>query len=246
MKKRILYILFPLLLASCSFLDEKNTTYATSDYYTSPERIVTGLNGCYDPVRSIYSAAMLQMTECATDVMFLSSYTRPDANCVISPAKPCHGKTVWKQGYLGVMRTNELCGVINRTLEEGKITEDEYATLEKDVQKILDDVSAKIDKSSPTYALIDVPLVKIASTMAGGLPYIWNIPLSEMFIFSTLGDKPYEGSLTTHSGGATKRRVLYFLVTDEIILRASINVDLPALFRPTRIDVPLNVMVLFS
>ncbi|MBR6731194.1 MAG: RagB/SusD family nutrient uptake outer membrane protein [Bacteroidales bacterium] len=129
MKKRILYILFPLLLASCSFLDEKNTTYATSDYYTSPERIVTGLNGCYDPVRSIYSAAMLQMTECATDVMFLSSYTRPDANCVISPAKPCHGKTVWKQGYLGVMRTNELCNVINRTLEEGKITEDEYAVL---------------------------------------------------------------------------------------------------------------------
>ena len=107
-------------------------------------------------------------------------------------------------------------------------------------------MTAKIDKSSPTYALIDVPLVKIASTMAGGLPYIWNIPLSEMFIFSTLGDTPYEGSLTTHSGGATKRRVLYFLVTDEIILRASINVDLPALFRPTRIDVPLNVMVLFS
>jgi hypothetical protein len=33
-------------------------------------------------------------------------------------------------------------------------------------------MTAKIDKSSPTYALIDVPLVNIASTIAGGLPYI--------------------------------------------------------------------------
>jgi hypothetical protein len=73
-----------------------------------------------------------------------------------------------------------------------------------------------------------------------------KIPLSEIFMFSTFGDTPLFLSRGTHSGGAVKRRVLYFLVTDEIILRASIMVDLPALFRPTKIDVPLKNTVLLS
>ena len=99
---------------------------------------------------------------------------------------------------------------------------------------------AKISNPSPTYALMDAPLVKTASIMAGGFPYILKMPLSEMFIFSTLGEMPLFFSLGTHSGGAIKRRVLYFLVTEEIILRASTIVDLPALFRPTKTDVPLK------
>ncbi len=114
---------------SCGMLDEKNTTYATSGYYNSAERIRSGLNGCYDPVRNIYTANFFLLTEAATDIIFLSSYTRPDANCVISPSKPCFGATVWKQGYLGVMRTNEMCEAIEKAESAGYIGIDEYRLL---------------------------------------------------------------------------------------------------------------------
>ena len=130
MKRILNYITVSvLLLSSCSFLEEENTSYPTADYYDSAQKIKTGLNGCYDPLRSIYGAGMFQLTECASDIIYLSSYTRPDANCVISPANPCHGRTVWKQGYLGVMRTNEMCHVIDNALEKGFIKEDEYRLL---------------------------------------------------------------------------------------------------------------------
>ena len=96
MKRNIIYMILGICLTSCGFLEENNTSYPVPEiYYTSAGKIRTGLNGLYDPVRSIYSASMFLMTEAATDVIFLSSYTRPDANCVISPSKPCPGKIVW-------------------------------------------------------------------------------------------------------------------------------------------------------
>lgn len=130
MKRYILLVMTAAALVACGFLEENNTSYPTADsYYTSAEKIRTGLNGLYDPVRNIYSAAMFLMTEAATDVIFLSSYTRPDANCVISPSNPCHGKNVWKQGYIGVMRANEMCSVISSALEKGYINEEDYKLL---------------------------------------------------------------------------------------------------------------------
>ena len=131
MKKNILFAAFLLLMfPSCRFLDERNTSYPTAEtYYTSAEKIRTGLNGLYDPVRAIYTPAFFQLSECTTDIIYLSSDARPDANCIVSPTKPCHGATVWKQGYLGVMRANELCDVIASALEKGLISNDEYRAL---------------------------------------------------------------------------------------------------------------------
>lgn len=118
-----------MLLVSCNMLKEHNTSYATSDYYKNAHTIRTGLNGLYDPIRNIYTAALFQLTECATDIIFLSSYTRPDANCAISPSNACHGKKVWKQGYIGVMRCNEMCEVIDNAFQKGDISGDEYKEL---------------------------------------------------------------------------------------------------------------------
>lgn len=118
-----------MMLSGCRMLDEKNTSNAVRDYYKTAQQIRTGLNGLYDPVRNIYTAGMFQMTECATDVIYLSSYTRPDSNCAISPSNACHGKNVWKQGYIGVMRCNEMCDVINEALLKKTITEAEYKEL---------------------------------------------------------------------------------------------------------------------
>lgn len=130
MKKILFAFLSVLVLASCHILDEKNNTYTTAEkYYTSAERIRTGLNSCYDPVRDIYSATFFLMTEASTDIIYLSSYTRPDANCVIAPSKPGVGETVWSKGYLGVMRANEMAAAIDRALGNAHITEAEHNSL---------------------------------------------------------------------------------------------------------------------
>ena len=129
--KRAIYILLLACAAfSCKMLDENNTSYPTADdYYTSAERLRTGVNGLYDPCRTIYGATFFLMTECATDVIFLSSDSRPDANCIVSPTKPCYGATVWKQSYSGVMRANELCEIIDKDLDKGLISQEDHHAL---------------------------------------------------------------------------------------------------------------------
>ena len=71
-----------------------------------------------------------------------------------------------------------------------------------------------------------------------------SLPMS--FIFSTLGAIPKLLTFLNQSGGATNLDVRYFRVTVEIIFNASIIVDFPALFLPTKMDVPLKVIVLSS
>lgn len=125
MKKNIT-ILIAAVLAATSCLNEENRSYATAEtYYRNLIQIESGLNACYDPMRSIIGAGFFQMTECATDVMYLSSTTRSDANCVISPTKPGVGSAVWKQSYLAIMRANSVIASIHRSVEAGYVTEEE-------------------------------------------------------------------------------------------------------------------------
>ena len=125
MKKNIT-ILIAAVLAATSCLNEENRSYATAEtYYRNLVQIESGLNACYDPMRSIIGAGFFQMTECATDVMYLSSTTRSDANCVISPTKPGVGAAVWKQSYTAIMRANSILASIQRSLEKGYVTEEE-------------------------------------------------------------------------------------------------------------------------
>ena len=125
--KKFLTALTIALLASCSLLDEKNTSYPTADdYYISAEHLHTALNGLYDPARSIYGATFFQLSECATDIIFLSSNSRPDANCIVSPTKPGHGATVWKHSYVGIMRANEVLELSKSALDKEYIDQEEY------------------------------------------------------------------------------------------------------------------------
>ena len=55
MKKHMIYLAAVLALASCT-LDEKIVSSSVKEeYYQTAEQCVTGLNGCYIPMRTVYA-----------------------------------------------------------------------------------------------------------------------------------------------------------------------------------------------
>lgn len=114
-----------ILLASCNIM-EQNDSYMTYDaYYKNAQQIKAGLNACYPPLRYFYNANFFQLTECASDLMFLNSIYRPDANCIISPASAGAGDNVWLYCYQGISRANEMDAAIHRALENKWISEEQ-------------------------------------------------------------------------------------------------------------------------
>ena len=85
-----------LMLSSCS-LKENNVSYSTRDsYYRSEVQVRTGLSGCYNPARTIYvNVGFWQMTECTTDLIYMSGSTQYNADCDVSPSRPGVSSTVW-------------------------------------------------------------------------------------------------------------------------------------------------------
>ena len=93
------------LLSGC--LTEKNESYTTIDnYFTNVTQIVTGINGCYNPLRSIMGRRdFWEMTDVACDLIYLSSKNVYNANCDVSPARPGVAVPIWRYGYEGVKNT---------------------------------------------------------------------------------------------------------------------------------------------
>ena len=104
--KMLLLPVLALLMSGC--LKEKNESYTTQDnYFQTAAQIETGLNGCYNSLRTIYQhRGYWQMTEIAADLMYISNSAQYDANCDVSPARPGAASTVWQYGYIGVKNTN--------------------------------------------------------------------------------------------------------------------------------------------
>lgn len=125
--KRIVFILCLIVASVSGCLKETPKSSTTAqNYYRSVAQIRTGLNGCYQPLRSIYATrGFWFMTEVGTDLMFISGSTMYDANCDVSPAKPSVATTLWVNGYKGVMYTNEIIEDINDSIENGYVTKDE-------------------------------------------------------------------------------------------------------------------------
>ena len=121
--KILLYAATAALAVSACSLKEKVDSYSTREtYYKSEAQIITGLNGCYSPLRGIIGNQFFQMTECAADLMMYNVSTDYNSNCNISPDRPGIGSTVWKNGYNGVMLCNEMADVIKSAVDEGHIT----------------------------------------------------------------------------------------------------------------------------
>ena len=131
MKNRIYFIaaLAALLMfSSCSLEEKLQANYQTATYYRNYAQCVTGLRGCYPPLRSMYTGAFMLATESVSDLMYCNSGTY-DAILDISPANPRYGSTGWTQGYRGVMRCNNMIAALGRAYGEGNLTEQEYNEL---------------------------------------------------------------------------------------------------------------------
>lgn len=116
MKNIVIYIFAFLIvtIAGCS-LDEEPTSFVNTDtYYKTKEQIVSGLNSTYIPLKAIYNYTYLIVTEGVTDLMNIHSGTL-DAQLDISPSNPRFGRTMWQQGYKGVMYCNSIIAAIKRS-----------------------------------------------------------------------------------------------------------------------------------
>ena len=117
------------LLSGC--LNEKNESYTTMDnYFQDVTQIKTGINGCYNPLRSFWSRRdFWEMTDVATDLLYMSGSTVYNANCDISPARPGVATPVWRYAYEGVKNTNDMTYAIDQAVANQYITKSEAAPL---------------------------------------------------------------------------------------------------------------------
>ena len=120
MKKifKTVLMLLPLVgVCSCSYLDEEiRSSSQKATYYQTEEQIVSGLNGCYMPLRTIFtSQSYFLITEAQTDIMYKNTAGGIATLEGISPRKPSYGATMWNNGYLGVMRANAIYAAIERS-----------------------------------------------------------------------------------------------------------------------------------
>lgn len=130
MKRKILiFSAVVTLLTGC--LNEKNESYTTTDnYFQDVNQIMTGINGCYNSLRNIYSSrGFWEMTDIANDLMYTSSSSLYNSNCDVSPARPGIATTVWRYGYTGVKDANEMTAAIKAAVENEYITDEQALPL---------------------------------------------------------------------------------------------------------------------
>lgn len=119
MKKTYIAILAALFAAvSCSLKEVPSSFVNRDHYYGNVTQCESALYGVYTPLAAIYQANFMLMTEACSDIWYSRS-TTVDACLDVTPAKPQFGATVWRQGYLGVMRANECIeGILASELDE--------------------------------------------------------------------------------------------------------------------------------
>lgn len=108
MKKILLLFLTvsALLTSSCSLEENPEFFVNKKQFYKNKEQCISALNGCYIPLKSIYTFQLGICTEGATDLLYHTSPTVQDSQMNISPAQPGFGATVWTQAYKAVMYCN--------------------------------------------------------------------------------------------------------------------------------------------
>ena len=90
---------------SCSLEEDTSSISTPDNFFRNFAECQSVVNGCYIPLKSIYTYQYFLAVECVSDIMYCPSGTL-DAQLDISPVKPRFGTTVWKQCYLGVQRCN--------------------------------------------------------------------------------------------------------------------------------------------
>lgn len=117
MKSRyILYTLCALAIAGCSFLEERIESSSTpGSYYKTEIQCRSGLNGCYVPMRNVFSSrSFFWLTEAQGDLLYTEQADQYDGILQVTQSQPQYGATVWKECYTGIMRCNSMYDAITR------------------------------------------------------------------------------------------------------------------------------------
>lgn len=115
-----------LALGACSLDENLRSTSESDGFYNSTSRCRTGINACYNLLRTIFSGqSVWLMTDAQTDCMILNSSTNYVATLNISPTRPAIASTIWKYGYQGVMRANAMLYSVEKCREDGGCSESE-------------------------------------------------------------------------------------------------------------------------
>lgn len=122
MKKHILLLFVAAMAVSCSLDEKMVSSSGPENYYRTEVQCIAGLNGCYQPLRSIYNSKdYFQICEVQTDIMFSKRKDQYNAILQVTPSQPQFGSTLWKNGYLGVSRANAVyAGIMRSPLTESQ------------------------------------------------------------------------------------------------------------------------------
>ena len=113
---------------ACTLDEDTSGISNPDDFFRKFSECQSVVNGCYIPIKSIYTYTYMIAPECVTDIAYCPSGTL-DASLDISPAVPRMGSTVWRNGYLGVQRCNFAVNGIERAYKNEVISEEQYHQL---------------------------------------------------------------------------------------------------------------------
>lgn len=126
--KYIAFAVLAVFMTSCSLKEDTVSVTDPENYFRNFAECQSVVNGCYMPMNTMFNANFFVVTECISDLMYLSGSNMQDAYLDISPATPRYGATAWEQGYLGVSRCNYAIWGIENAPEE-VITEEQRIQL---------------------------------------------------------------------------------------------------------------------
>lgn len=84
------------------------------NFYKTPQQCEAALRALYTPAHYIYCEGFLYATEACTDIWGTWG-NNDNARLLITPANPGVGTTIWRYGYIGVMRANECIECIEKS-----------------------------------------------------------------------------------------------------------------------------------
>ena len=130
MKRYLTILLTVFAVLSCSLDEQLTGDTPREDFYRNAVECESGLNACYNLLRTqLSNSGLWAATECTTDLMYMNISSNYNATLNISPSRPAIGTTIWKYSYMGVMRSNEMIHAIDQANEKGNITDDKALEL---------------------------------------------------------------------------------------------------------------------
>lgn len=106
MKRIFFTFIVAVTTISCS-LEETADSFVSPDvFFNSIDECEAAVNGCYNPLNSIFTKDFMMAVEATTDLMCAINSGTQDAHLNISPATARFGVTMWKQAYIGVRNCN--------------------------------------------------------------------------------------------------------------------------------------------